>query len=142
VLVALVAMLSFADLLAAAAGVNVTLIVQDAPAAKLAGQLFDCANHDAAVPVRLMLLTEIGTAPLFVSVAFSAALVVPTVTLPNLRLVGLTDAAGVRVNTFDLLTPLVVAEIVAEVFARTGLVEISNSTDFDPCGTETLAATG
>lgn len=45
VLVALVAMLSFADLLAAAAGVNVTLIVQDAPAGRLAGQSFDCANR-------------------------------------------------------------------------------------------------
>jgi hypothetical protein len=40
VAVALVAMLSFADLEAAAAGVNVTLIVQDAPDERLAGQLF------------------------------------------------------------------------------------------------------
>jgi len=39
VLVALVAMLSFADLLAALSGVNVTLIVQEALAARLAGQL-------------------------------------------------------------------------------------------------------
>jgi len=40
VLVALVAMLSFADFEAAAAGVNVTEIAQEAPAARLAGQLF------------------------------------------------------------------------------------------------------
>lgn len=40
VLAALVAMLTFADLLAAAVGVNVTRIVHDAPAFRLAGQLF------------------------------------------------------------------------------------------------------
>ncbi len=39
-LVALVAMLSLADLLAAASGENVTEVVHDAPAARLAGQLF------------------------------------------------------------------------------------------------------
>ena len=40
VLVALVAMLSFADLEAAVAGVKATENVQDAPGARLAGQLF------------------------------------------------------------------------------------------------------
>ncbi len=40
VAVALVAMVSLADLDAAAAGVNVTEITQDAPATRLAGQLF------------------------------------------------------------------------------------------------------
>ena len=47
VLVALVAMLSFADLLAAIRGLNVTRIVQEAPAFKVAPQLFVCANQDA-----------------------------------------------------------------------------------------------
>jgi len=46
-LVALVAMLSFADLPSAAAGVNVTPIVQEAPAAGLAPQSFVCANQAA-----------------------------------------------------------------------------------------------
>jgi hypothetical protein len=45
--VALVATLSFADLEAAAAGVNVTEIVHDAPTAELAGQLFVCENQAA-----------------------------------------------------------------------------------------------
>jgi hypothetical protein len=44
VAVALVAMLSFANLEAAAAGVNVTEIVQDAPGARLAAQSFGCAT--------------------------------------------------------------------------------------------------
>ena len=47
VLVALVAMTSLADLLAAAAGVNVTLMVQEAPAARVVGQLLIGANQDA-----------------------------------------------------------------------------------------------
>ena len=47
VLVALVAMLSFADLLSAACGVNVTETVHDAPAARFAGQSFVCAYHVA-----------------------------------------------------------------------------------------------
>lgn len=40
-LVALVAIGSLADLVNAVSGVNVTEIVQDAPAARLAGQLLD-----------------------------------------------------------------------------------------------------
>jgi hypothetical protein len=67
VLVALVAMVSLTDLLAAASGLNVTAIVHDSPAAKLAGQLFVCANQVAAVPVTLTLLTEKAAAPLLVS---------------------------------------------------------------------------
>lgn len=47
VLVALVAIVNFADLLAAACGVNVTEIVQEAPAGRLAGQSFVSANQDA-----------------------------------------------------------------------------------------------
>jgi Na+(H+)/acetate symporter ActP len=47
VLVALVAIVSFADLLATASGLNVTAIVHDAPAGRLAGQLFVCANQEA-----------------------------------------------------------------------------------------------
>jgi len=106
-------MLSFADLLAAASGWYVTEIVQEFPGARLAGQLFVWANQDAPVPVRLMLLTEKATAPLLVKMAFSGALVVPTGTLPNLRLVGLTEAATFTVSFFDLVMLLAVPEIVA-----------------------------
>ncbi len=78
VLVALVAMVSLADLLAAARGLNVTATEHEAPAGRLAGQLCDCANHDPYVPVMAMLLIAIAIAPLFISVALSAPLVVPT----------------------------------------------------------------
>jgi len=108
VLVALVAMLTFADPLAAAVGLNVTRTVQVAPAGRLVGQLFAWANHAAWVPTTLMPVTENATAPWFVTVAFTAALVVLTGTLPNFRLVGLTDAAGVTVNAFTLVMPLAV----------------------------------
>ena len=47
VLVALVAMLSLADLLATLSGLNVTRIVQEAPAFKVSPQLFVCANQEA-----------------------------------------------------------------------------------------------
>jgi hypothetical protein len=45
--VALVVMVSVADLLAATSGRNVTPIVQEVPAAKFAGQLFVCGNLEA-----------------------------------------------------------------------------------------------
>ena len=54
VAVALVAMRSVADLLPVTVGVNVTPIVQEAPAARLAGQSFVCAKYLALVPVSVM----------------------------------------------------------------------------------------
>lgn len=106
-------MLSLADLLTAACGLNVTEIVQDASGARLAGQLFVCANQLADVPVRSIPSTATGTAPLFVNVALKGSLVVPTGTLPNRRLVGLTDAATFTVSFFDLVRPFAVPAIVA-----------------------------
>jgi len=47
VLVALVAMLSFADFVSAACGLNLTEIMHDAPAARLAVQLLVCENQVA-----------------------------------------------------------------------------------------------
>jgi hypothetical protein len=47
VLVALVAMLRVANLLAAPSGLNITRIVQEAPAFKVSPQLLVCANQDA-----------------------------------------------------------------------------------------------
>ena len=73
--VAFVAMLSLADRLDALGGLNVTRTVHEYPAARVAGQLFVCANQDAYVPTTLTLLTEKATAPLFVSVADSVPLV-------------------------------------------------------------------
>ena len=53
--VALVAIVSFADFVAAACGVNVTEIAQEAPGSRFAGQSLVCGNHDATLPVRLIL---------------------------------------------------------------------------------------
>ncbi len=119
VAVALVAMLIFADLLNVVVGLKVTPIVQEAPAARVAPQLLLLAKYAAPVPVRVMLLIEKDDTPLLVSVVLSIPLVVPTGTLTNLRLVGLTEAAGVTVSSFVLVMPLTVPEIVAEVFAVT-----------------------
>lgn len=131
VAVALVAMASFADLLAAASGRNLTPIVQELPGARFAGQLFDCRNHEALVPVTLI-ATEKGALPLFVSEAFSVPLVVPTATLPNFRLDGLTDAAGVTLSVLDLVMALAVAEMDTAVLASTLFVPTEKSADFKP----------
>ena len=68
-------MLSLADLLSAACGVNLTEIEQEAPGARLAGQLFVCANQDAQVPARLILFTVNGTISSFLNEATIASLV-------------------------------------------------------------------
>jgi len=140
--VALLAMLTFAERLAAASGWNVTVIVHEAPGARLAGQFSAIGNHEALVPVTLMLSIAMATAPALVKVALSGALVVPTTTLPNRRAVGLTTAAGVTVSVFDLVMPLAVPEIDAVAFASTLLVVTSNDADCSPCETTTAGATG
>ena len=73
-LVALVAIDSFAELLAGVCGVNVTLIVQDDPGFRLEGDLFVWTNKDAHAPVRRMAPMANGAEPLFVSVVVSGAL--------------------------------------------------------------------
>ena len=72
----------------------------------------------------------------------STPLVVLITTFANLRLVGLTDAAGVTVSVFDFVIPFAVAEIVAVVLASTEFVTTSNDSDWTPTGTEMFAASG
>jgi hypothetical protein len=67
---ALVVTVSFAVLLPAARGWNVTAKVHDWPAGKDAGQSFVCTNHDEYVPVRLMPLMAKSTVPLLDNVTF------------------------------------------------------------------------
>ena len=74
--VALVAILSFADRLPVTVGANFTLIEHDAPTASVAGQLLVCEKWLAFVPVSVMPCTENDTVPLFDNVATSAPLVV------------------------------------------------------------------
>jgi len=76
--VALVVTVSLADFDATASGVNVTEIAQLAPAGRLAGQSFVCANQAADVPVTEMAFTLIAMAPLLLNVTASAALVLAT----------------------------------------------------------------
>jgi hypothetical protein len=73
-----------------ALGVNVTLMVQLPPAAKLLGngpQVFVWAKFDAFVPLIAMALTVIVALPVFDSVTACAALLVPTCGLRNVRVV-------------------------------------------------------
>ena len=80
--------------LPALAGVNVTLIVQLAPAATLVPQVLVWAKSPALVPLRVMLVMLRVALPLLVRVTELAALVVPTAWLPKLRLVGERLTAG------------------------------------------------
>ena len=82
------------------------------------------------MPVTLIPTTpEKGTAPLFVSVAVSLPLVVPTFTLPNSRLAGLTDAAGVTVSVLDFLMPFAVPDMETFWLPKTLLVATSKGAD-------------
>ncbi len=70
-------------------GPNVTPMVQLALGASAAGQLLVCANSALFVPVMPTLVMLTVAVPMFVSVTFCVALVVPTFWLPKLTLVGL-----------------------------------------------------
>jgi hypothetical protein len=61
-------MVSVPDLAPVAAGLNVTLIAQLAPAAKLAPQLFVCEKSAPLVPVNVMLVRVNAAVPLLVRV--------------------------------------------------------------------------
>src|SRR5258705_113228 len=88
-------MLTLADFAPTPGGLNVTPIVQVAPAATAAEQLL-LAIEKAAVlaPVSVTPLADSDTVPVFLTVIVCAALVVPPAWLPNDRLVGLTDIVG------------------------------------------------
>ena len=73
-----------------AVGLNVTLIVQDDPAATVVVQLLVCEKS----PVAIMLLTVKLAVPVLVSVTGAAALVIPTNTPVKLRLPGDSVTAG------------------------------------------------
>src|SRR5262245_21022195 len=91
-------MLTVAVRAPAAVGVNVTEIVQLAPAASVAGlsgQLLSWAKSPALAPASPMLEITSGARPEFVNVTLCAALVVPTSWLPKPRLVGDRLTAGV-----------------------------------------------
>jgi hypothetical protein len=72
-------------------GLNVTLIVQLALAASELKPVLVCAKSPGSIPASVMLVV-IADVPTFFSVAVMTELVVPTVTLPKLRLVGVSSA--------------------------------------------------
>jgi len=89
--------------LPAAVGPKVTEIVQFAPAARDALQVFVWWNWPASAPVTLMPLMFSTALPGFDKVSVCAALVLPTLTLPKERLAGFRVACGaaaaVPINT-------------------------------------------
>ena len=125
-------MLKVADRLFATVGLNLTLMLHDAPAANIGGQFSVIENDKGLVPVMPMLLTVNDILPLLVSVAARASLVAPTGTVPNVRLVGLTDAAGVTTNVFDFRRPFAVPEMETVRRLRTLLVATAKGTDCSP----------
>jgi hypothetical protein len=87
-------MLTEAVRLPLAAGVNVTLIVQLAPAATELPQAFVWAKSPALVPVTVMPAILNAALPVLVSVTVRAALVVLIVWFPKARLPGAMLATG------------------------------------------------
>src|SRR5215472_658935 len=81
-----------------AAGVNVTLIAQDAPAATDVPQLFVCAKSLAFVPITAILVMLSGALPVLLNITACAPLVVPTVWLAKVRLVGDRLTAGAEMD--------------------------------------------
>ena len=102
--VALSVMLMDADRAPATVGVNVTLIVHDALAARLLPHVVVRAKSPLLVPVTAMLLIVSDAPPVLLSVTVDAALVVPTAWFANGRDVGLTVAMGLDVPVPDRLT--------------------------------------
>ena len=76
-----------------------------------------------------MLPTLNAILPLLVSVAARGPPVAPTGTGPNVRLIGLTDAAGVTTNVFAFRRPFAVPEMETVRWLRTLLVATSKGTD-------------
>ena len=75
-------------------GVKVTEIVQLAPTARLAPQVFVWPKSDALVPVTAMLVKLAAAVPWFDSVTVPAVLVVPRFWFPNVRLEGLSETCA------------------------------------------------
>jgi hypothetical protein len=76
------------------AGAKETLTVQELPAPSEVGQAFVWEKSPGLVPVNPMVLIASAPVPLFVSVTDCAALVVPVVWLPKVRLDGLSETEG------------------------------------------------
>jgi O-antigen ligase len=90
-------MLTEAERLPLAEGVNVTLMVQLAPAATELPHVFVCAKLLPLVPLTVRLVIRKAALPVLLSMTVRAVLVLLTGWLPKPRLVGERLTAGVRV---------------------------------------------
>ena len=100
---ALVAIFNCATRLLDTVGLNLTLMLHDAPAANIAGQFSVITNASGLGPVMEMLSTVNDVVPLLMSVVARGPLVVPTGTVPKLRTFGFTNEAGVTVSIVDFV---------------------------------------
>jgi len=75
-------------------GVNVTEIVQLAPALSNVPHVFDCEKSPECAPVIAIPAIESEADPTFVTVTVCGVLEVPTVWLANVNVVGLNETAG------------------------------------------------
>ena len=89
-----VPMVSDAERAAVTVGVNVTLIVQLAPAPRLAPHVFVCAKSPGLVPARPILLIVSADVPVLDTVTIWAALAVFIIWFPNVNAAGDTPAIG------------------------------------------------
>jgi hypothetical protein len=100
----------------AVVGAKCPWMVQFAPAARLEPQLFPNANEAAPVPVTLILLMVRVALPVLVNVTLCDALVAPTSTLPNGKLVAdnetVVAVAPVPVKATDCGEPVALSVIV------------------------------
>ena len=119
--VALSVTVSVALKLAAEAGVNVTEIVQLAPAASEAPQVLVWAKSATFVPETAMPVIAKAALPVLVSVALCAALVVPVVAV-NVSDGGVSEATGAGTTTAVTVTVFVpVAEVKVEELFESGV---------------------
>jgi hypothetical protein len=81
-------------------------MLQVAPAARLAPQLLAKSNEEAFAPTTAILVNEIAAPPVLVTVTACDALVVPTFTVPNARLLSESASEDVRVKPVPLNTKI------------------------------------
>jgi hypothetical protein len=127
--------------LAAVAGVNVTVIVQLAPAAREVPQLFVCPKLLALVPVTEMLVMVSAAVPGFESVIGNGVAAVPISVLGNASGFGLSSACGavpVPVTVADCGEPVALSatEIDALRLPAAAGVKLTVMVQFAPAASE------
>lgn len=136
---------SEADALPADVGLNVTVMVQELPAASDSLQVFvPKVNADALVPPMLTEVMGSEAVPAFLSVKVCEALVLPTFTLPKDPVVGVSAACGAAA---DVPVPVRVAlwvptlstiESVADASAAADGVKITVRVQLAPAASDSL----